>query len=207
MLAILLTYLTHDWTSKTALTALTSTSTMPPRRSSRNKGSSAAAKPLAASTAKTRTSKKPTARARKTRTKATGTPSAPSSGLPSASSLLNNSQQTTDQWYKSPRTKKGYGNYVKSGKKWIAAWTGEGHLDDEISADAFDNITAETPLALRALVAYKCEHLERGFASAEGLRSAFKDYFERSVACSLYTSLFTYRTCQCLWVSRGFLEV
>ncbi|KAJ7718975.1 hypothetical protein DFH07DRAFT_973107 [Mycena maculata] len=103
--------------------------------------------------------------------------------LPSASSLLNNSQQTTDEWYKSPRTKKGYGNYVKSGKAWIIEWTSEGRLDDEISADAFDIITSETPLALRALTAFKCEHLERGFATAEGLRSAFKDYFERVCGC------------------------
>ncbi|KAJ7149449.1 hypothetical protein C8R43DRAFT_1128452 [Mycena crocata] len=155
---------------------------MPPRRSSRNKGSSPARKPSSTPIAKSQTSKKSTS-ARKPRTKATSSASARSSGLSSASSLLNNSQQTTDEWYKSPRTKKGYGNYVKSGKKWVAEWTGEGHLDDEISADAFDNITAETPLALRALVAYKCEHLERGFASAEGLRSAFKDYFERVCGC------------------------
>ncbi|KAF7374193.1 hypothetical protein MSAN_00301200 [Mycena sanguinolenta] len=100
------------------------------------------------------------------------------SDLPSAASLLSNSQQTTDKWYKSPRTKKGYANYVKSGKKWLVDWTAEDRLGDEISADAFDNITAETPLALRALVAYKCEHLKREFSSAEGIRSAFKDYFE-----------------------------
>ncbi|KAF7333246.1 hypothetical protein MSAN_02426700 [Mycena sanguinolenta] len=105
------------------------------------------------------------------------------SDLPSAASLLNNSQQTTDEWYKSPRTKKGYANYVKSGKKWLVDWTAEDRLGDEISADAFDNITAETPLALRALVAYKCEHLKRGFSSAEGIRSAFKDYFERVRGC------------------------
>ncbi|KAJ6532615.1 hypothetical protein B0H19DRAFT_1383964 [Mycena capillaripes] len=92
-------------------------------------------------------------------------------------------QQTTDEWYKSSRTKKGYANYVKSGKKWLVDWTAEGRLDDEISADAFDSITDQTPLALRALTAYKCEHLERGFASAEGLRSAFKDYFERVCGC------------------------
>jgi hypothetical protein len=83
----------------------------------------------------------------------------------SGASLLQDSQQTTDEWYKSSRTKKGYANYVKSGKKWLVDWTAEGRLDDEISADAFDTITEQTPLALRALTAYKCEHLERGFAS------------------------------------------
>ncbi|KAJ6617090.1 hypothetical protein B0H10DRAFT_1948607 [Mycena sp. CBHHK59/15] len=103
----------------------------------------------------------------------------PTSELPSASSLLYNSQQTTEKWYKSPQTKKGYGNYVKSSKKWLVDWTAKGCLHNEISADAFDNITAQTPLALRALTAYKCEHLEWGFASAEGLCSTFKDYFEQ----------------------------
>ncbi|KAJ6590770.1 hypothetical protein B0H10DRAFT_1961038 [Mycena sp. CBHHK59/15] len=82
----------------------------------------------------------------------------PTSELPSASSLLYNSQQTTEKWYKSPQTKKGYGNYVKSSKKWLVDWTAKGCLHNEISADAFDNITAQTPLALRALTAYKCEH-------------------------------------------------
>ncbi|KAJ6533640.1 hypothetical protein B0H19DRAFT_1081055 [Mycena capillaripes] len=110
-------------------------------------------------------------------------PTAATSAFPSALSLLQNSQQTTDEWYKSSRTKKGYANYVKSGKKWLVDWTAEGRLDDEISADVFDSITDQTPLALRALTAYKCEHLERGFASAEGLRSAFKDYFERVCGC------------------------
>ncbi|KAJ7645104.1 hypothetical protein DFH06DRAFT_1333400 [Mycena polygramma] len=108
-------------------------------------------------------------------------PAAPT--LPSASSLLSDSRQTTEDWYKSSRTKAGYANYVKSGKKWLLDWTAEGRLDDEISGDAFDVISEDTPLALRALTAYKCEHLERGFASAEGLRSAFKDYFERVRGC------------------------
>ncbi|KAJ7637951.1 hypothetical protein DFH06DRAFT_1432567 [Mycena polygramma] len=108
-------------------------------------------------------------------------PTAPT--LPSASSLLSDSRQTTEDWYKSSRTKAGYANYVKSGKKWLVDWTAEGRLDDEISGTAFDVISEDTPLALRALTAYKCEHLERGFASAEGLRSVFKDYFERVRGC------------------------
>ncbi|KAJ7488522.1 hypothetical protein B0H11DRAFT_2230062 [Mycena galericulata] len=159
-----------------------------PRRSSRNKTSSTAAPAAATVSAKTsngkHTAKKATGTTRPRSRKATSksTPTGPSD-LPSASSLLNNSRQTTDEWYKSARTKKGYGNYVKSGKQWLVDWTAEGRLDDEISANAFDTITAETPLALRALTAYKCEHLERGFSSAEGLRSAFKDYFERVCGC------------------------
>ncbi|KAJ7087564.1 hypothetical protein B0H15DRAFT_982779 [Mycena belliarum] len=143
------------------------------------KRTSSAATPAASGPASSAAKKKKPVGAKKTH--AQKSPTLPT--IPSASSLLNNSQQTTDEWYKSKRTKKGYANYVKSGKKWLVDWTAEGRLDDEISADAFDEITAETPLALRALTAYKCEHLERGFASAEGLRSAFKDYFERVRGC------------------------
>ncbi|KAF7351924.1 hypothetical protein MVEN_01154200 [Mycena venus] len=87
---------------------------------------------------------------------------AATSDLPSTSSLLKNSRQTTDEWLKSARTKKGYGNYVKGGKKWLVEWTAEGRLDDEISEDAFDN-----------------EVLPPQKAS----RSAFKDYFEQVCGC------------------------
>jgi hypothetical protein len=110
---------------------------------------------------------------------------------PSASVLLNHSQETTEEWYRSPRTKKGYANYVKSGKDWLKTWVAEGGLDDDVGngpedgqqrlrfADAFDKITAQTPTALRLLTAYKCDHNGLGFSTAEGLWSAFKLYFER----------------------------
>ncbi|KAJ7642560.1 hypothetical protein B0H17DRAFT_1216382 [Mycena rosella] len=147
------------------------------RRSSRNKSAASAIPAASASAAKPRAPKKPTApkSSRAKATKAKSAPTAPASDLPSASSLLNDSQQTTDEWYKSSRTKKGYANYVRSGKKWLVDWTAEGRLDNEISADAFDNITAETPLSLRALTAYKCEHLERGFA-VRGCQGDFWKY-------------------------------
>ncbi|KAG6847913.1 hypothetical protein H0H93_004984 [Arthromyces matolae] len=112
---------------------------------------------------------------------------------PTAASLLSQSKQTTDDWYKSARTKKGYATYVKSGKKLLADWSCEDipdsnpntmeHMDRTGLADAFDSISENTPIALRLLVAYKCEHLGRGFATAEGIRSAFKDYFERVHGC------------------------
>jgi hypothetical protein len=148
---------------------------MPPlRRSSRGKTSSqpVSSTPLSKSKkAQKETKKSYKAKAVK--------PVVATTNLPSTSSLLENSRQTMDEWYKAARTKQGYANYVKSGKKWLEDWTSEGRLENEISEKAFDIITDQTPLALRALTAYKCEHLERGFASAEGLRSAFKDYFER----------------------------
>src|ERR1700760_3783049 len=107
--------------------------------------------------------------------------------VPSVAQLLDQSQQTTDEWYKSERTKKGYASYVKSGKQWLASWAAEDRHDDDSEegnsrvhlAQAFDTISEHTPVALRLLTAFKCEHQGRTFATAEGLRSAFKDYFER----------------------------
>ncbi|KAJ6600338.1 hypothetical protein DFH09DRAFT_1271221 [Mycena vulgaris] len=121
----------------------------PTRRSSRIKSSSSAAPTPSVPS-------KPSGNKETRKAKAKAAPTAPTSDLPSASSLLQHSQQTTEGWYKSQSTKKGYVNYVKGGKKWLVDWNAEGRLDDEISADAFDNIGAETPLALRALTAYKC---------------------------------------------------
>ena len=115
---------------------------------------------------------------------------------PSASELLDRTRMTTDQWYKSVKTTKSYANYVKSGKEWLEKWTKEGRqgLEEEretgevpeerfLFAGAFDDIGAHTPTALRLLTAYKCDHLGRQFETAEGLRSAFKLYWERCVHC------------------------
>jgi hypothetical protein len=97
-----------------------------------------------------------------------------------------------DEWYKSVRTKKGYANYVKSGKEWLVEWAKKPELagrtednfevDDDLEmnlAKAFDSITEQTPVALQMLISYKCDHQGRGFATAEGIRSAFKHYFEQ----------------------------
>ncbi|KAK7016515.1 hypothetical protein R3P38DRAFT_2785719 [Favolaschia claudopus] len=155
---------------------------------SQRKASSTSA-PKSAKTRATKSATTPSTSVKKTRPKITRKSKAgqhaesKSAAQPSSTSLLEHSQQTTDEWYKAARTKTGYANYVKSGKKWLEEWTSEGRLDEEIGADAFDVIAEHTPLALRALTAYKCEHLERGFSSAEGLRSAFKDYFERVCGC------------------------
>jgi hypothetical protein len=123
------------------------------------------------------------------KTKATARAAAP---VPSASTLLNHSQDTTDEWFRSPCTKKGYANYVKSGKSWLTNWVANNRLDDHAEghnevptdersrfAEAFDTLTEQTPIALRLLTAYKCDHGGKGFSTAEGLRSAFKQYFER----------------------------
>jgi hypothetical protein len=111
---------------------------------------------------------------------------------PTIADLLIRSRLTTEEWYRSARTTKAYANYVKSGKAFLEAWATEGRLDmdsvgqiggvhEERSAlsGAFDSISDRMPTALRLLLAYKCDHEAKGFATAEGLRSAFKLYFER----------------------------
>jgi hypothetical protein len=73
----------------------------------------------------------------------------------------------------------------------LAEWTTDGRMDQDdggfvgVDSDreglgrALDSITEHTPTALRLIMAYKCEHLGRAFSTAEGLRSAFKHFFER----------------------------
>jgi hypothetical protein len=114
---------------------------------------------------------------------------------PTIADLLSQSRLTTEEWYRSARTTRAYANYVKNGKAFLEAWANEGRLDvDGVGqlggvhegrsalSGAFDNISDRTPTALRLLLAYKCDHEAKGFATAEGLRSAFKLYFERCVA-------------------------
>jgi hypothetical protein len=81
---------------------------------------------------------------------------------------------------------------VKSGKAFLKSWA-EGEVSEtgrlDVSGDdpedratfsaAFDAIDSKTPIALRLLTAYKCDHQGKAFATADGLRSAFKSYFER----------------------------
>jgi hypothetical protein len=117
-------------------------------------------------------------------------PPTPSSS-PSKSVLLNHSQSTTDTWYKAARTTKAYATYVNSGKAFLKSWVEEGRLgsaeETEVPEErleylgAFDCIGSQTPVALRLFTAYKCDHEGKGFATAEGIRSAFKQYFERCV--------------------------
>ena len=111
---------------------------------------------------------------------------------PTTAQLLSQSQQTTDEWYKSVWTKKEYANYVKSGKEWLVEWAKKpelaGRTEDNLEVDddsemnlakAFDSITEQTPVALQMLISYKCDHQGQGFAMAEGIWSAFKHYFEQ----------------------------
>jgi hypothetical protein len=108
---------------------------------------------------------------------------------PSVSTLLARTKLTTDEWYKSSNTTKAYANYVKSGKTFLKDWAEEGRLspagqndgpeDCSAISEAFDTIGSLTPIALKLLTVFKCDHQGKGFSTAEGLRSAFKLYFER----------------------------
>ena len=114
-----------------------------------------------------------------------------------SAALLKSSQLTTEAWYKSKRTTRAYANYVKAGKAWLEKWVaeevgqaqegaeaeeagGQASLggDRAVFAGAFDQIGEHTPTVLRMYVAFKCEHEKRSFSTAEGIRSAFKGYFE-----------------------------
>ncbi|KDQ28742.1 hypothetical protein PLEOSDRAFT_1102782 [Pleurotus ostreatus PC15] len=142
------------------------------------------------------------------------TPVTPSSkitkepALPTVEQLLGQSKVTTDQWYRSKSTREGYANYVKAGILWLENWVKDAasaekddNTTNEISEDtqapdvalkgAFEVIKEETPLALRLFITYKCDHQGRGFSTAEGTRSAFKDYFERQVEASVEVPLLT----------------
>lgn len=130
----------------------------------------------------------------------------PQSTPPDAAALLAKSRLTTEEWYKSKRTTKAYGNYVKAGKAWLANFVKEdsrtvglegGTSQPESAggagrfafAGSLDAIGEHTPTVLRLYLAYKCEHEGRGFSTAEGIRSAFKNYFEMydcTIICLLY---------------------
>lgn len=109
---------------------------------------------------------------------------------PTVASLDSSSRLTAEQWYRSKNTTKTYAAYVKAGKEWLASWAKEGReaLEGEFQGDgvgvpelgnALDTIGEHTPTALRMLTAFKCDHQEKKFSTAEGLRSSFKSYFER----------------------------
>ena len=117
------------------------------------------------------------------------------------SDLLNKSKQTTEEWLHRPRTKQAYASHVKAGKAWLDDWAtfsknlhverDQARNEEETPrpeenptinpalADAFDKVGEHTPTALRLFTFFKCEQNGCKFSTAEGIRSAFKDYFEQ----------------------------
>lgn len=160
------------------------------------------------------------------------TPSASEANAPNTRSLLEQSRLTTEEWFKSARTTKQYASYVKAGKKWLETLVQESNSSEEASnmqgqeaerggqsesstqedsnehavfAGAFDTLGEHTPTVLRLYIAYKCEHQGLGFSTAEGIRSAFKNYFEMY---DFYTWLFLhFMKMSCLYILTGFFAV
>ena len=130
-------------------------------------------------------------------------PSQPGPSTPSRRDLHQQTQLTTEEWYKSKNTQKLYASHVKGGMQFVKDWDAEHEEDEEDIqekdmdgtaaasgrstanslrlGDAFEKVGEKTPMALRLYTADKCERLSRSFAVAEGTRSAFKLYFERCV--------------------------
>jgi hypothetical protein len=59
--------------------------------------------------------------------------------MPSASVLLSQSQLTTDEWYRSPKIRKVYVGYMKSGKKFLESWAEEAVEGDNLSSDDLED--------------------------------------------------------------------
>lgn len=133
--------------------------------------------------------------------------SPPAPAMSKKARLLSQSKETTEQWYKSKRTLKGYAGYVKAGRGWLVdAFPEEEQegdedgrlLDEDENAEmrtGFDVLSESTPLALRLFTTYKTEVDNCKFKTAEGIRSAFKDYFARCVVLySLHLPSFSHMT-------------
>lgn len=108
------------------------------------------------------------------------------------SGLLSQVQQTTNEWFHSQRTTKGYARNVKAGREWLEGWVelskslendeeleGAGDMVNPAFANAFDEIGEHTPTVLTLYTTLKCEQEGCKFATAEAIRSSFKDYFEQ----------------------------
>ncbi len=95
---------------------------------------------------------------------------------PTSAELQHTAAQTTDDWLFANRTKSNYDGHINRGKAFL------GSMGDDF-ANAFDSITADTPVALRMFLSYKCDHEQCSFKTAEGIRSAFKTYFRDILQC------------------------
>ena len=97
------------------------------------------------------------------------------------------STQKIDLWFRAQSTQENYKRYVREAREWVIGWAagmqdaaGESDQDDADRAAlglAFDSISEYTPKALHAFVVYKCEITGLSYKTAEGIRSAFKNYF------------------------------
>lgn len=116
---------------------------------------------------------------------------------PSAAELSQRGSETSSQWRRSSKTRKSYDSHVRGGKEWLATWCKDSDDGDQLVlgvahrselANVFNTVGEKTPLALRFYTIHKCdlgkETKDKGrkvcaFGTADGIRSAFKDYFEK----------------------------
>ncbi|KAF9207016.1 hypothetical protein BGZ49_001352 [Haplosporangium sp. Z 27] len=99
----------------------------------------------------------------------------PSPALPSIQSELDTTKSTEDHRY-SKKTRGNYNGHIERGKKYASEFGPD-------MAGAFDSISRITPVVLRAFVSNKCNENGYSYKTAEGIRSAFKKYFEETFGC------------------------
>ncbi|KAF9999980.1 hypothetical protein BGZ80_000629, partial [Entomortierella chlamydospora] len=104
-------------------------------------------------------------------------PPFPSSPITQSSSNLNAAKATETQTHRyAAKTRENYNGHIERGKKYAA-------MSGPDMAGAFDSLTIMTPVVLRAFVSHKCNENGFTYKTAEGIRSAFKRYFEETFQC------------------------
>ncbi|KAF9993511.1 hypothetical protein BGZ79_001792 [Entomortierella chlamydospora] len=83
-------------------------------------------------------------------------------------------QATKDHRY-SKKTRSIYQGHIERGKKYASKF--------QEMEDAFDKISHATPMMLRAFVSFQCQENNFSHKTAEGIRSAFKQYFQETFGC------------------------
>ncbi|KAF9960864.1 hypothetical protein BGZ65_011608 [Modicella reniformis] len=76
-----------------------------------------------------------------------------------------------------PRTQVNYAGYIQRGKTYLE------HFNDGKYSQAFDVLSVQTPTALLAYAAFKCEITKFSFKTAEAIQSALKRYFRDELGC------------------------
>ena len=109
--------------------------------------------------------------------------------LPSYDTLAALSAQKVNEWFRAATTQELYKRYVREAKTWLEDWTSGmtnsdvDALEVQLATDqiafkyAFDTMSEYTAKALHAFVIYKCNVQGLSYKTAEGIRSAFKNYF------------------------------
>jgi len=109
-----------------------------------------------------------------TSTEATATTPAHSS---KAKDALDAAAQATESHRYSRKTRVNYKGHVERALKYTS------ELEDPEWKTALTTISVHTPTVLLAFIASKCEQSGYSFKTAEGIRSAMKQYFEVTFGC------------------------